>query len=431
MSIRSLVGARSGLTALLTLSLVVPATPNGALGAQDPISLAQALETARRASPVLAAARVDIEIAAARARQAGALINPALSVEHQQTGSQGVTNAEFLATVEQTLDVARVRATRRRELEYERARAEARLASVEAELDLDVSSGYARAVAADRRVAIVARARDAFVDAARVSEARFAAGDLSGYAVSRLRLETARYAAAHSDAGLDQRTEHRALRLLLGTAGDSLLQLVAGDLSGRTATHTMADDDALRTLALQHRADLRAAAAGAAAAQVGVTLAARERMPALTLRAGLKNEQTTGGDRFSGFAAGVSLPLPLWDRNRGAIDAADGVARTRDLEVAALRLRIEREVTDAADALRTVAEQLALLRPSLGEEATAALGAAAVAYREGETTLLEWLDAVRAFHEAEVSLVTLESELSIRLATLRRAVGTTLPRETP
>jgi len=70
--------------------------------------------------------------------------------------------------------------------------------------------------------------------------------------------------------------------------------------------------------------------------------------------------------------------------------------------------------------------QLITLRPQLGAEAAAALRAAETAYGEGEITLVEWLDAVRAYQEAEASFAALQAEYIIQRAALERAVGTGL-----
>ena len=71
-------------------------------------------------------------------------------------------------------------------------------------------------------------------------------------------------------------------------------------------------------------------------------------------------------------------------------------------------------------------EQLDALRPLLGADAQLALQAAGTAYAEGEISLVAWLDAVRAYHEAQSSFAILQADHVIRLMTLERAVGSVL-----
>jgi len=84
------------------------------------------------------------------------------------------------------------------------------------------------------------------------------------------------------------------------------------------------------------------------------------------------------------------------------------------------------EVEQAWSAVLAAETQLEALRPQLGSEASAALAAAEAAYAEGEITLVEWLDAVRAYQEAEASYASLRAETVIQRAALERAVGTRL-----
>jgi hypothetical protein len=46
-----------------------------------------------------------------------------------------------------------------------------------------------------------------------------------------------------------------------------------------------------------------------------------------------------------------------------------------------------------------------------------------VAWREGELSLLEWLDGVRAWHDAFAALATIQAERLIRQAALAAAAG--------
>jgi cobalt-zinc-cadmium efflux system outer membrane protein len=165
----------------------------------------------------------------------------------------------------------------------------------------------------------------------------------------------------------------------------------------------------------------------AAAAAADARAAGRERIPVPVASAGWKTERvTTGGSRLDGFVAGIALPLPLWDRRGGAVSAARADARRRGAEVEMVRRRVMRETEEALAALHAAEEEVARLGPALGPEARAALNAAESAYTEGEIALVEWLDAVRAYHEAESVFVTLQAELHVRRAAFERATGGTL-----
>jgi len=76
--------------------------------------------------------------------------------------------------------------------------------------------------------------------------------------------------------------------------------------------------------------------------------------------------------------------------------------------------------------VRAIDVQLEALRPQLGDQTRAAMRAVQAAYSEGEITLVEWLDAVRAYQEAESTYATLLAEAVVRRAALERAIGASL-----
>lgn len=419
--------------------MAATAVPRAVLRAQDPtlaaessatatLTLRQAREIARRVSPELLAVREAVTAAAARERQAGAFPNPTLTYQREQTSGNGQTNSQNIASVDQPIELGGQRGARVAAARLRREAAEARLAAAEAQLGFDVTQAYATVVAADRRATLARQATNAFARARTVSQTRLAEGDASGYAHRRIRLEAARYAGLLAEVVMEQRRARLTLASLLAIAPESVagIELMLEDSLGTDVSGFTSDS--LRAISVRHRAELRVATLEAWAAAADARLVARERIPVPSLWGGLKSEQVARGGDFKGFVAGVSLPLPLWDRRRGAVDAASAQARRLDAEAEVVRRRIAREVDEAVGGLRAVDEQLALLRPQLGAESQMALHASQIAYAEGEISLVEWLDAVRAYQEAESTFASLRAESLIRWAALERAVGVPLSR---
>jgi cobalt-zinc-cadmium efflux system outer membrane protein len=381
---------------------------------------------AQRASPELAAARQALAAAQARERQAGAFPNPVLTYGREQTSRTGESNAQNIVTLDQPLEIGGQRGARRQAAGLVRAASEARLAAMGARIDYEVARSYATAAAAERRAGLAEVAAHAFGRAQRVSMARLAGGDVSGYQNRRLQLEAARYAALRLEALVARDSAVRTLASLIGLA-DS-----ASSTSPLQLVDTLAlaplplPVDSLVARALASRAELQAAQFDAQAGLAEARLARAERIPTPVLSGGYKNERLTTGETLNGFVAGVSLPLPLWDRRGGAVQAARADAARRAAEVEGLRRQTIREVQTAFAAHQALAGQLAALDAQLGHEAMKARRAAEAAYGEGEITLLEWLDSVRAYQEAEAAYATLWAEYIARRAALERATGVTL-----
>jgi cobalt-zinc-cadmium efflux system outer membrane protein len=421
-----------------------------AASAQQPtparLTLGQAIEAARRVQPDVRAAQEALAAATARERQASAYPNPTFSYGREQTSASGGANSQNIAAIEQRLEVGGVRSSRAAVARLRREAAAARLDAAVKQLDYETTRAYALALAADRRALLAEQANEAFARARVVSDRRLAAGDVSGYAHRRIRLEAARYAGARAEAFLARRSARLALAALITGAADSIASLEAvladslptipGPLTRGNAMRTDAQStevvpDSLVALALRSRSDLRALDLEADAGRAEARLTARERVPSPALSLGFKNERAVGvPEQANGFTAGVSLPMPLWDRRENAVAAADADSRRRAAEADVVRRRVVREVAEAYDGYRALEVQLAILAPELGDETRVAMRAVQVAYTEGEATVVEWLDAVRAYQEAEASFATLRAEAMIRRAALERALGVPLAHTT-
>lgn len=412
--------------ALFTLAHVFTGSSSQAQEARS-LSLAEARALARAASPDVIAAREGVAMARGLEAQAGAYVNPVLAYTTERTSGGGETNRQQIAGLEQSVEIGGQRRARREAARLRTQSAEAGLQAAEALVEFEVARRYALAVTAERRVSLARTASAAFVEAARISDRRLAAGDISTYADRRLHLEAARYAALQAEAALASRSARFVLSTVISPNLDSIF---VGDVVLSDSMPGSASDlrrEALLALALVRRADLSALSLEADATAADARLSARERIPTPVLYAGFKSEESAGNPgSMNGFAAGFSVPLPIWDRRRGAIQAAEAGARRRAAERESLRRRIASEVMEAHDAVTAAEQQIALLAPQLGVRAADALRSAQLAYAEGEVTLLEWLDAVRAYHEAESVYAALIGETMIRRAALERALGTQL-----
>jgi outer membrane protein, heavy metal efflux system len=418
--------------ALYAVLLVLPITVLPAFSQQGPagaplseLTLDQARRLAEEASPEIAAARAALRAAEGRVRQAGAFPNPVLSYNREQTSGDGVEASQDIVGVEQSLEIGGQRGARRAAMEQLRAASESRLQAARAQVAFEVTRAYAQAIATDQRAALTGQAAQVFGDAGRVGRERLAAGDISGYEHRRIRLEAARYAALQIEAELERTRSRRALTALLSSSDRPfhLQTLVLSD-SLRVARLPVSVDS-LVALAQARRPELLASVREADAARAEARLARAERIPTPTLAGGYKHERASGAS-LGGFAAQLSLPLPLWDRRGGAVQAADAEAERRTTDIAALRRRTELEVREAYDSYEALARQLLSLAARVQEDARPGLRAARTAYREGETSLIEWLDAVRAFHEAESSYAELSLEHIVQRAALERLTGLTL-----
>lgn len=404
------------------------------LPAQAPVRLIDLLLTARQRSPELRAAQEAVSVATGLERQAGAFSNPTLAYGREQTSRGGQSNAQNIVQFEQPLELGSLRGARRDAARARREAAEARVQQERIRLDAEVARAYAIAVGASHRARLAEQFATVVAEAQRVSDQRLAAGDVSGYAARRLRLEAGRFAAARATAQLDQRAARAALVSLLGrepaTADSLRLSDDLAEVSSLLAPVMPADAvpvDSLLRAAATARPEVRIARLETTASLAEARVAARSRVPVPVLSAGHKDERvadaqgSTGG--FRGIVAGISIPLAVFDRREGAIAAADATARVNTATEGAVLRRVQLDVVNAMDALRSAEVQRRALEPYLGDDARLALTAVQASYTEGELSLVEWLDAMRAYQDAQSTYATLRTELAVRRVALAQALG--------
>jgi len=177
----------------------------------------------------------------------------------------------------------------------------------------------------------------------------------------------------------------------------SLLVAVADD-APLTLPETLATDRAMDT-----RPDIRAARERLAAAGAGVTSERTGLIRQLGVTIGAKRSVGT-----TSLMAGVSVPFPLFDQNRGAIGRAAAERDAAAFELAAQERAGRAELVGAAEAARVLTVRAGLMTDrSRGEpylaRADEARRIALGAYREGAIPLIQVIDAARAWGEARIA----------------------------
>jgi cobalt-zinc-cadmium efflux system outer membrane protein len=146
------------------------------------------------------------------------------------------------------------------------------------------------------------------------------------------------------------------------------------------------------------RPELRSARARVAAARAETTV-----QRTLTVR---QLGATFGVKRIEGensMIAGVSVPVPLFDRNRGEIQRATGELLAAEHDSAWTERSVLAEVEGAYLAMQRLGVQTQALQPSFLSRADEANRITLAAYQEGGATLLQVLDAARTLTDARLT----------------------------
>lgn len=340
--------------------------------------------------PAVRGAAHEVAASVAAAGQAGHYPNPEL--EYLQEGRQAGTRTTTLQ-LRQPIELGDKRRARLALAQGAVSLARTELALRRRETRADVIAAYYAVLVAQERQrlagALTALARQGVDAAAR----RVAAGKSSPIDETRARL-----------AAVDASTELNAATGALAIARTGL-----GALIGQPAhTFLLAAHDPQLLPDVKPLALLLAEAADAGAvrrargqlsaqaAQTDVERAAR--MPDLTLLLGSQRDEELGRRQA---VVGVSVPLPLFNRNQGNLGAAlRRTDRARD-ELAAAQVTAAADLASAHTRYEVARKDVALLRQEVLPHADAAYALTLKGFEYGKFSVLDVLDAQRTLFQSQ------------------------------
>lgn len=395
----------AGFSALAALALIA-AQP----AAARPVTLDEALLRAEQNSPLIRASEAAVTAAEARARQAGVLPNPELEVELENalgTGPySGVGGAELTVSLGQRFERGGKRSARRALAAAEVDLAGANLQRARADVARDIRAAFAGLVFAQERLELATQATAGAEELARTARLLVETGRDPPLRQMRAEASLAEARAAEHRAMAEVRQAARALSVLTALPEEEIEAVAA--LSPNPAPA------ALDGVPL----GIRIGEAERRVAEARIDAARSAGIPDITARAGVRGYAETEDVALVG---GISLPLPIRDRNRGNVDAARAELLAAEARLAQARLDADRELRDAESLLAAAEARLAALAGPGLEQAREAVRVARLGYAAGRFPLLDVLDAQAALNNVQTSIIEARRDRARALAALERA----------
>ena len=353
-----------------------------------PLSLAEAIELALAANPGLRSARQDIDIADANRLQAGLLPNPELALlrEGMDKGTRTQT-----VQVSQRLELGGKRAARVALAEGERRIATQDVAIALADLRADVVTTYFDALTAQERLDLAEASLQLAQKVTQAATRRVAAGRISP-------VEQSRSEVAEAGARLEVAQAVSAL----GLARQRLLALWAGTGAlQRPLEKAPADDIPLPLLETLHRRlddspQLRRAHEQVEREQSRVRFERAQRIPDVSVTLGNKRDDEIGRNQA---VIGLSVPLPLFNRNQGSELAALRQLEKARIDLVGERLRLTQALSEAYQRARLAQEEVSSLKRDILPAAQRAYEASVTGFELGKFSFLDVIDAQRTLFQ--------------------------------
>ncbi|WP_418145695.1 TolC family protein [Variovorax paradoxus] len=390
-----------------------------------PLDLRSALALALRFNPGLSSASREREAGDAAVVQAGAWPNPVFEaqVEDLRRGNRTTT-----LQLSQPIELGGKRAARVTAAERARDQAASALLARRSELRASVITMFFELLAAQERLRLAQDSVGLAETATRTAANRVAAGKVSPLEESRARVAEAGIRVELLQAEGALRSARRQLAALWGnpnprfTQADGALDRLpadaaAADVEGRLSAAPVLRQARLEVERRQALSDLEQA----------------RRVPDVTVSLGAKRvpaDEGMGSSRNQ-VVVGLSVPLPIFDTNRGNVaEALSREEKARD-ELAAAELQLGADAARATERLRSArATALTLQRDAL-PGAEAAYKAAARGFELGKFSFLEALDAQRTLFQVRNQHLLAVAEAHRAAAELDRLLGIGADEETP
>ncbi len=382
---------------VLTCAMLAVSWPAWAQSPSIVLGLDDARAKALAGSPAVAAALAAVQAAEGTTYQAGALPNPEIGLEVENVAGsgpyRGSTAAEYTYSLSQKLEVGGKRDARRNVAGAEGLAARHALEAARLDVARDATVAYGEVLAAQKKLKLAeAREKLAGEVLAGVGRRVGAARDPLIYK-SQAEVAQATAVLEHNQARRNVQVARRKLSAMWGETAltaaldPAILAKVAAPEKLETYMARLnANPGLLRLEALR------------GARENTLKLEQAQAVPDPTLSVGLRDFRENGEQAM---LVGVSLPLPLFDRNRGNIARAGANIVEAEQEGRKARLDAGQALHEAWQNWQSAHAETAELATRIVPVAEKALQLAQEGYARGRFSFLEVLYAQRTLAEAQ------------------------------
>lgn len=378
-----------------------------------PLTLEQAVALAMAANPQLAGARHEAQALAGAVLQAGLRPNPVLALDQVDTRRD---TRETTAQVSQAIELGGKRARRLEAAALGQDAATADLRTRTAEVHAAVTTAFDDVLAAQERVRLAQEALDVATRVTHTVDRRVQAGKVSPVDATRARVAEA-----------NVRLEARKVDGELATARNTLasfwgevtprFERAAGDLAVLPDLPDWPD----LVISVQQTPAVARARIEISRRKALLQLEQSRRTPDVTVAIGMKRSQELG---LNQAVFGVSVPLPLFDRNQGnVLEALRRVDKAGD-EFAATQTETHQALAQAYQALDTARQEAQALASDILPGAQSAYDAAVKGFDFGKFAYVDVLDAQRTLIQAKSQYLRALQDARHAAASIDRLAGT-------
>lgn len=394
----------------------------GPPGYADTLTLRDAVTRAMAFSPSVNAAALEISARRGEEAQSAVRPNPLLALEIENFAGNrdksGFDSAEETVSLAQTIELGDKRLKRLQAAHLDTSLAGWDYEAMRVRVATDTAQAFVDVLIAQERHKVLHE----FVELARKTRTSVDKR-MKGGKVSPIELDRASVALARAKA------QQRAERARLDAAKRKLAVLWgAREIDFGRAVGRLGNSHAVPTAAsLMARLDDNPALArwgdeiNRRVAQLEIEHA--KAVPDITVGAGVRNFQDNDS---TAMVASVSMPIPVFDRNLGNINAAQRRISKAQSELSATRNELYATLVQAVGELDVAATEIRALKTDVLPGAQRAYDKTEIGFNEGKFDILSVLDAQRTVFESRLELLTARANYEKARVKVEALVGRNL-----
>lgn len=411
---------------LLLVSALLTAQP----AAPGPLTLEQAIQEALANNLDLAAQRYNVSVAEARQITASLRPNPVFSIASQ---TLDVLGAHYVNTspagpnqlnlhTDFPIERGHKRDERKALAKEEKSLAELGVREMMRQVIFGVQSSFVDVQQAAENLKLARENMQRLEGIVTINESRLKSGALSRVELERSQVAALQFGVSVQQAQLQVDQAKTQLQLLLGRKKTSPDFEVAGDL--RRDSPPQLQDEIAR-LAIERRPDFLAYQQSQARSQADLRLQIANGKVDFSVGTEYTYQRAYG---VGGSSIGLyfSAPLPVFNRNQGEILRAQREIGQSAVRIEALRLSISSEVEKAFRQYMVARQLLSNVETGILTKARSVRDITEYSYRRGEASLIEFLDAQRAFNDAMQTFTDARASYARSLYLLDTVSGATV-----
>ncbi len=399
-----------------TAAVAAPASAEALPEPAAPLTLADAQRLALERNPELAAAQRELDATAAQILQGSLRPNPELVLQADDSSRVSRTGS---AQLDVPIETANKRGARIDAAERARDVARVELGAQQLRLRTRVTAAFHEVLAAQELLLLAQDSVNLARRATDIAAKRVIAGKVSPVEETRARVAEAGARVALTQADSELRNARRRLSALWGNPSPAFTQ-AEGALDALPA---LPGDTELAQRLQQSPLVLRAERElERRKSLVGVEQS--RTVPDFTVSVGMKRrEETVGAGARDQVLVGVTVPLPVFNRNQGnLLEALRREDKARE-ELQAARVTLASGAYQALERVGARRQEAELLRTEVLPGAKSAYEAATIGFENGKFSFLEVLDAQRTLFAAKAQYLNAIAAFHAALAELEALIG--------